>query len=304
MVKKLGRALLLLLSKVYLKNNFFTVEGQYELEWKLRKNRFMRKIVLWLSKYIGKQQTYYHILKIDVEQKFLESLNENESKKIKRGVFKDMIYPSLESYSSVLAAKLLGAYEIELSEVIEETLQKPYKNVLDIGCAEGYYAVGYALRLPEVKVHAFDINTETLSMCKEMAIVNRVNNKIEYYNKCTPEFLANSDFSEPTLIISDCEGYELELFSSEIVKNLKNCDLIIELHEKVHPDIVNILTNVFNKTHNIKLIHGKIRNISEYPELNMFADTEKHLILYELRNKFEDYLKGGNPGKWLYVTSN
>ena len=301
MVKALGRNVLLTLSKFYLKNDFFSIEGQYELEWKLRKNRNTRRAVLWLSQFVGKKQTYYSLLKIDREQKFLESLHNGRS--VKRGAFKGMTYPSLESYGSVLAAKLLGSYEHELEAAVAETLQKTYEHVLDIGCAEGYYAVGYALRLPTTHLHAFDINQEALSRCKEMASINKVSDRFMYYEQCTAEFLNNFDFSQPCLIISDCEGYEAELFTPEVVARLATCDLLIEVHEKLRPGVTDALADLFLPTHQLQLIRTEKRAVSDYPELASFPDTEKHLILYELRNEFEEYLQNQHFNQWLYITA-
>ena len=301
MVKSLGRKILLTLSKAYLKNDFFSIEGQYELEWNLRKNRKTRRAVLWLSKAIGKKQTYYSVLKIDCEQKFLESLS--DGKNVKRGTFEGMMYPSLESYGSVLAAKLLGSYEHELEPAVTETLQKPYEHILDIGCAEGYYAVGYALRLPTSRIHAFDINQEALSRCKEMAVINKVSDRFTYYKQCTAEFLNNFDFSQPCLIISDCEGYEAELFTPEVVRHLAKCDLLIEVHEKLRPGVTDSLSNLFLPTHQVQRIRTEKRDVSDYPELASFPDTEKHLVLYELRNEFEEYLQNQNFEQWLYITA-
>ena len=300
-LKKIARGILVTLSRFYLKHDFFSIEGQYELEWKLRKNTKARKVVLWLSERVGNTQTYYHILKIDREQQFLESLSDNTS--VRKGVFEGLRYPSLESYGSVLAAKLLGSYEQELEAAVKETLQKPYERILDVGCAEGYYAVGYALKVPNAQIHAFDINEDTLSKCKEMATLNGVDHKMTYYHRCTPELLQEFDFSKPSLIVSDCEGYESELFTSDLIPYLTQCDLLIEVHEKVHQEIIATLSNGFQATHNVQVIYGTVRDINKFPALASFSDTEKHLILYELRNEFEEYLQGVNPGRWLYITA-
>lgn len=299
--RKIAKQSLLALSKLYLKHDFFSVEGQYELEEKLRQHTWLRRSVLQLSRIVGKPQTYYHILKIDREQILLEQLADNRS--VRRGPFVGMKYPSLASYGSVLAAKIIGSYELELVSAIEETLRKPYRQVLDIGCAEGYYAVGYALKLPKTQIHAFDINKDTLARCKKMAVLNQVDHKMTYYSRCSPEFLKEFDFSRSSLIISDCEGYEVELFTEKVISHLGYCDLLIEVHEKVHPGITQVLTKRFASTHRVQSLTGQVRDINHYPELADFSDQDKHLILYELRNQFEDYLRGQNPGRWLYVTA-
>lgn len=46
-------------------------------------------------------------------------------------------------------AKLLGCYEQPLLPYIEAAIQAGYPTIVNIGCAEGYYAVGMARRMPK-----------------------------------------------------------------------------------------------------------------------------------------------------------
>ena len=55
-------------------------------------------------------------------------------------------------------SKLVGCYEQPLQPFIEEAIRAAYPVVLNIGCAEGYYAVGMAGRMPDTRVDAFDID--------------------------------------------------------------------------------------------------------------------------------------------------
>jgi hypothetical protein len=48
--------------------------------------------------------------------------------------------------------KFLGTYERELHRVIERAIWRRPKYVLNIGCAEGFYAVGLAIRLNDAQV--------------------------------------------------------------------------------------------------------------------------------------------------------
>ena len=57
--------------------------------------------------------------------------------------------------------KLLGCYEEELHPYVEQAILRDYPQVLNIGVAEGYYAVGFARRMPNAKVFAFDIDENT-----------------------------------------------------------------------------------------------------------------------------------------------
>ena len=71
------------------------------------------------------------------------------------GPFAGMSYP-VQASEGGRAPRLLGAYEASLHPVIETVIARAYRQVLDIGCAEGYYAVGLARRIPDTIVHARD----------------------------------------------------------------------------------------------------------------------------------------------------
>jgi hypothetical protein len=55
-------------------------------------------------------------------------------------------------------AKVLGCYEQPLQPYIEAAMSEGYCTLLNIGCAEGYYAVGMARHMPLTCVLAFDFN--------------------------------------------------------------------------------------------------------------------------------------------------
>src|ERR1044072_5114497 len=74
---------------------------------------------------------------------------------VQEGPFKNMVYVP-KSVGSTLVPKLLGSYESELHSTLEEIIDRNYQKIIDIGCAEGYYAVGLALKNPKTKIHAFD----------------------------------------------------------------------------------------------------------------------------------------------------
>src|SRR5271166_5203781 len=70
---------------------------------------------------------------------------------VQAGPFRGMRYID-QSHSSSLIPKWLGLYERELHDCIEEAIASPFQTVLDIGAAEGYYAVGLALRMHDARV--------------------------------------------------------------------------------------------------------------------------------------------------------
>ena len=167
------------------------------------------------------------------------------------GPFKGMVYPDFLSFGSSLYSKLMGCYESELNVIIDDLLTKKYDTIIDIGCAEGYYAVGMALRQPQARVYAIDIDKNALIACDKMAKVNNVADRVITSDYCNTEILAGM-ISQRTLIICDCEGYEIELFKESSREIFSSCDLLIEIHDNVNINISGTIKQVFNPTHTIQ----------------------------------------------------
>jgi hypothetical protein len=72
---------------------------------------------------------------------------DNQGTTVLHGPFAGLMYPRdlLLAQADAPIAKLLGTYEQELHPVFEEVIAKQPRTIIDIGAAEGYYAVGLAL---------------------------------------------------------------------------------------------------------------------------------------------------------------
>ena len=87
-------------------------------------------------------------------------------------------------------AKLLGCYEQPLQPFIEQAISNAYPTILNIGCAEGYYAVGMARRMLSTQVLAFDLNPKAQEVCTALAQKNGVLNRIKVGALFKPEDFA------------------------------------------------------------------------------------------------------------------
>lgn len=172
------------------------------------------------------------------------------------GPFAGLQYPSFDSCGSALLPKLLGTYEHELHEIIERLIRKKPPIVVDVGCAEGYYAVGIAMRCAHSRIFAYDIDPAARKLCAGMAEFNQVAERVSVSGKCDPESLAAHDFSKGGLVISDCEGYERHLFTHAIAKSLSGADVIIEMHEYLDRDMARHIADVFSQTHDCALVQS------------------------------------------------
>src|SRR5207302_4139553 len=71
--------------------------------------------------------------------------------RVQGGPFAGMEFVS-RSAEGCLLPKLLGCYEAELHGFLARLPEIAYETVLNIGCAEGYYAVGIKRLLPSARV--------------------------------------------------------------------------------------------------------------------------------------------------------
>jgi hypothetical protein len=198
-----------------------------------------------------------------------------QNKEVQNGFFKGMKYASFNSAGSSLFPKLLGSYEIELYPKLVELQDNNYDAILDIGCAEGYYAVGLALKFPGAKVHAYDIDKNALLLCEALARHNLVLERVFLHEACSSSTLEDFEYSGKTLVICDCEGYEKELFTTKNVSKLKSADIIIELHPFVASGVEEYLVNLFCLTH----------------ELSFVSSQDNHRKIFD----FNSSLSGLNP---------
>ena len=150
-------------------------------------------------------------------------------------------------------AKLLGCYEQTLQPFVDQAITNAYPTILNIGCAEGYYAVGMARRMPNTKVLAFDLNPNAQEVCTALAQRNSVANRVKVGALFKPEDFANYA-NQKVLVLCDIEGAEKDLLDPEISPALKGMDLIVESHECLISRITQTLINRFKESHEITLV--------------------------------------------------
>jgi hypothetical protein len=190
-------------------------------------------------------------------------------------------------------AKLLGCYEQPLLPFIEAAIQASYPTILNIGCAEGYYAVGMARRMPETKVLAFDLNHKAQATCKALAEKNGVAERIEIGALFKPEDFAHYA-AQRALVLCDIEGAERDLLDLVKAPVLAGMDLIVESHECLISGITQTLIDRFKATHQITLVQDDgQRRLANVPAwFNNLAHLDQLLATWEWRS---------GPTPWLVM---
>lgn len=206
---------------------------------------------------------------------------------VKNGPFSGMRFPTGRTSRHTYFPKIFGSYERETHEVIERICATPYDTIIDIGSADGYFAVGLAMRIPTATVHAFDPNTGAMNYLLQMAELNGVADRIQVGDFCDPAKLISLPKGNRALVFCDCEGYEKELFTTEVVEALKNHDVFVETHDLFDIEITPHLRNVFSDTHDLISITSiddvQKAHLYNYQELSGFSLADKKLLLAERR---------------------
>lgn len=185
--------------------------------------------------------------------------------RVRSGPFCGMRYTD-DAFGSAYIPKLLGIYERELHSILQQIVNEHWDYIIDIGAAEGYYAVGLALRRPDARVIAFEMNTLGQASLAELCCLNGVSQRVTILGQCTPESLAAVlPPNERTLVICDVEGEEGELLDPYRVPGLQNAHILVELHEFAVRGITNRIVARFGASHNIQHVWQQPRHRSEYP---------------------------------------
>lgn len=195
-------------------------------------NRGLRMLAKWRSRLIA------------------NTLIAREGAVVLNGPFAGMKYGRAATEGS-LAARLLGSYESELHPTIESLARSGLEVVVDIGCAEGFYAVGFARLMPSVEVHAFDIDPQAREQCALLAAENGVSDRVRIGGEFRPEDF-ESFKNRRTLVFVDAEGAEDELLDPSRQPSLGSMTVIVETHEHERRGVIGRLTERFAPTHDIE----------------------------------------------------
>jgi hypothetical protein len=209
-----------------------------------------------------------------------------------QGPFKGMkILPKWVWGDGDTAGKLLGLYECELFDSVEDAISKNPDITLNIGCAEGYYGIGMAMRTGNLSV-LFDVSQPTIAIARENAQLNKVN-KIQFSTDCRAEAYSNylAKATNP-FIMMDCEGAEEELLDLDTIPELIKTSILVESHDCNRPGLTDKLVNKFSRTHNVKVIKQGAKD----PYIDITADLpdyDKMILCCEARP---------STMLWLYMT--
>ncbi|WP_426050890.1 hypothetical protein [Brevundimonas sp. SL161] len=209
---------------------------------------------------------------------------------VRSGPFKGMDYV-VTSAEGALLPRIQGIYERELHPELNLFAKENLEAIVDIGCAEGYYAVGLALMMPGVEVYAHDIDETSRRRCGLLANANGVADRVMVGGEFRGE-----DFERfadrRTLVFVDAEGFEDDLLDPAIYPALGSLSVIVETHPMARPGVTERLMDRFGATHSILRIDPAMTAANIDQRLVESSHLDMALAVWEWR---------AGPTPWLVM---
>jgi hypothetical protein len=223
--------------------------------------------------------------------------------RVQRGLCQGLAFPKDTSFFSTVAPMMLGLYERPLQQTLETLIRtRHYDLIVDVGSADGFYAVGLAMRCPDARVVACDTEPRARQATLAMAQRNGVADRVVVRGFCSDRDLIDIvRAARRALILSDCEGYERLLFPAGAGEALARHDVAIEVHDWIDYGISPHLLQTFRGSHDVEVIRAPddlecVRTAHRFvPELEHLAWDVRHALVCENRRNI--------PGEWLIARS-
>jgi hypothetical protein len=244
----------------------------------------------------ARQRRYFHKLLWARQKQHKQLLFGNRHPWVLSGPFAGLRYLD-ETVWGPIEPKWLGTYEQELNPIIHQIICTPYSTIIDVGSAEGYYGVGLAKKHPDAILYSYDIDVWARKQQRKLAHLNDVTN-IQIGAVCTAKELG-SRISGRCLLLCDIEGYEYGLLDPVAAPALRQCDILVEVHEFEHARLSiktgkEELRRRFSTSHEITIITLQHRCVP-----NLEADVLERLGPKGLADCMDEMRNPGQLWMWL-----
>lgn len=193
-------------------------------------------------------------------------------------------------------SKLLGHYERQVVEQLV-LLANPDAPFLDLGAADGYFAIGVLLAGLFRHSYCFELTRVGRQSLLRHAVANHVSDRLTIYGEATSQSLLTTiaDLKSGT-ILCDIEGGEFELFTEVLLEECRRFNIIIELHAKLARQGESQRESLIKRASrhfNVDLLRPSSPDFKLYPELDALPDDYRLLAFSEARTSI---------GEWLVLT--
>lgn len=185
-----------------------------------------------------------------------------------------------------LVPQWIGEYEAQLHGVMRElAAQSGISTLVNLGCGNGYYSIGWARTNENSRVLSLDLSEAAIALSKENAELNGVASRIEFYLDYQKLYADLATSSSKLIYFIDIEGFEADVIEElSRLDLLQGSDLIIECHDVGYIDknITPRLIDVLNKTHDINRIDSHNSSVDRF-DLRAFTDLDRFIMTTEWR---------------------
>lgn len=228
------------------------------------------------------------------QDEFALSIYGDEPIRILDGPFEGTTYFNKIIWGAI-TPRWIGSYETELHDIVDEIIGNRYERILDVGAAEGYYAIGLARKCPETQVLSFDVDPIARKRQLQLAGLNSIQNL--HIGKYCSHATLREELKGHCLLISDIEGYEYELLNPESAATLRDADILIEVHpwgSMSTSEVKTELVNRFRDSHDITEIAYELRKTSDWmervPALQKLNEQKIGFAVQEHRDPKQEWL--------------
>lgn len=220
-------------------------------------------------------------------------------KKVAYGPFKGLDPEHFDTWGAAdIAPMLLGFYEREIVDLVCE-LGDGEKVLVDVGAAEGFYAVGGLFSKRFSKTICFEADSSTASALMRTAERNGVSDRITVIGEASDDFVEKvcgeiGDNLHDAVFLLDIEGDEVKICTRENLVKLRHTTLLIEIHDGFFDDkTISDFEYLCREFFLVSEIRAGSRDPNSKSELSGWSDAERWLACSE-----------GRPyqGRWLILT--
>ncbi len=215
------------------------------------------------------------------------------------GILKGFRVPQSDWAELVSSAYILGTYEVAVCAILD-TLKGKDRIFVDLGGADGVFGVG----LVEVGAFGasvvFEMDPNRRQAIADMVTERGLGDRVAIYGEATPHFpdliVQNGTDLRDCVVLCDIEGAEFALFQDDLLRRLRDCHVIIELHDFMLNDpvarktAVGTLMRAAEQYFDVHVIKDGLRDIRNIPPLHDLTDWDSYLLCVEARFRMMSWL--------------
>jgi hypothetical protein len=207
------------------------------------------------------------------------------------GPFKGLyITPSQHWWGGDIEAKWLGSYEQPIHYTLELELNKEHDLFINIGCGDGYYGAGVGIRNPACHLELIDIAQHCEALVDKVCCDNNVTSFNFSTNSTSIRLQELLEKAKAPWMLVDIEGAEVDLLNLEQIPAMRNCVILVEMHDFNRPSATKIMTARFEASHDIVNIQDSLTR--ELPTgIHLEKDLQQRVVTERRPTKMN----------WLYM---